>query len=164
MRSRVFQLATVAAIAVLILAPAIIWGGRRASDNATREAAVKVPEVSTIGPEMTPYVLTPAEREKLKLPVFSSPSPFDFPYGAEPKAVGESHGPYPGMTPAELEKLAAWRARVRELGVSGTPRVTTPEREPVSTIEMVPREPGIEGLTPAEKAKLEAHLREGGRR
>jgi hypothetical protein len=147
-----------------ILTPAIIWGGRRAIDTATREAAVKLPEISTIGPEMTPYVLTPAEREKLGLPAFSSSIPLDYLYEAGPKALVSSRGPYPGMTPAELEKLAAWRARVRELGVSGTPRVTTPEGEPVSTIEMVPREPGIEGLTPAEKAKLEAHLREGGRR
>jgi hypothetical protein len=164
MRSRVFPLATVAAIAVLILAPAIIWGGRRASDNATREAAVKVPEVSTIGPEMVPYVPTPAEREKLNWPACGSAVPLEHLYDRGARTIVKSEGPYPGMTPAELEKLAAWQARVREFGGTGASTMTRPPREPVSTIEMIPREPGIEGLTPAEKAKLEAYLKEGGRR
>ena len=164
MRSRVVRLATVVGIAVVILAPVIIWGGKRATDTATREAAAKRPEVSTIGPEMLPYVLTPAEREKFNLPACESAVPLERLYDRGARATVESEGPYTGMMPAELEKLAAWEARVRELAGSGKPALAAPEKKPMSTIEIVPRAPGIEGLTPAEKAKLEANLREGGRK
>jgi len=160
MKSKVFQWAIVVVIVGVVLAPAIIWSGKRAIDTATRESAVKLPEMSTIGQEMTPYVLTPAEREKLKLPAFSSPIPFDHLYEAGPKAVVGSVGPYPGMTPTELEKLAAWKARTREETANGVPQKTLREREPISTIEIVPRAPGIEGMTAAERAKLEAYFKE----
>lgn len=151
-------------MAGLTLAPAILWSGRQAIDPGTRTAAVKLPEVSTIGPEMTPYVLTPWEREKLTLPAFSTPIPLDYLSDALPSVVAGSQGPYPGMTRAELEKLAAWRARTWEGTASGTPETVSHERKSISTIEIVPRAPGIEGMTPAERAKLEAYAKEGGRK
>lgn len=160
MKSRKRAVILTGIVAVVLLVPALIWSGKRATDAATRDADVKLPEISTVGPEMTPYILTPAEREKLKLPAFSSPIPFDDLHKAEPKAVVGSVGPYAGMTPAELDKLAAWRARPQQGMASGTPTAPLRETKPVSTIEIVPRAPGIEGMTPAERAKLEAYLKE----
>ena len=151
-------------VAAVLLVPALMWSGIRSFGAEARNAFVKLPEVSTIGPETIPYVLTPAEREKLALPAIVSAIPLEHLYDAWPKSVLGSEQPYTGMTPAELEKFAGWQAHVRELAASCTPRVTTPPKEPVSTIEVVPRVPGIEGMTPQEKAKLEAYVREGGRR
>jgi hypothetical protein len=160
MKSRRHAVIVTGIVAAVLLIPVLIWSGKRATDTATGEAAVKLPEISTVGPEMTPYVLTPAEREKLKLPAFSSPTPVDYPSKPELKAVVGSTGPYPGMTPAELEKLAAWRSRPAQGMASGIP--TAPLREPkeISTFEIVPRAPGIEGMTPVERAKLEAYSKE----
>lgn len=151
-------------VTAVLLVPALIWSGKLSIGAETRDAHVKLPEVSTVGPEMIPYVLTQAERTKFAVPACESAIPLEHLYDTRPKAVVKSVGPYPGPTPAEVEKLAAWQARVREMAVGGGPMITTPEREPVSTIEMVPRAPGIEGLTPAERAKLDAYLREGGRK
>jgi len=164
MRNRVVQLAIGAAIVGAVLTPAVIWGGRRTIGTTTMEAVVKLPEISTIGPEMTPYALTPWEREKLTLPAFSSPIPLDYLSEALPSVVVRGQGRYPGMTRAELDKLAAWRARTWEGTASGTPESVSHERNSISTIEMVPRAPGIEGMTPAERAKLEAYAKEGGRK
>ena len=160
MKSRRRVVTLTGIVAAMLLVPALIWSGKRATDAATRDADDKLPEISTVGPEMTPYVLTAAEREKLKLPAFSSPIPFDYLHKTEPTAVVGSVGPYPGMTPAELEKLAAWQARSPHGMASGTPTAPLRETKPVSTIEIVPRAPGIEGMTPAERAKLEAYLEE----
>ena len=162
MKSRRHAVIVAGVVALVLLVPALIWSGMRATDAATREAEIKLPEVSTVGPEMIPYVLTPAEREKLKLPAFWSPIPLDYVSKPEPKPVVGSQAPYPGMTQAELDKLAAWQARLREQAESGVPQAAQAprERQPVSTIELVPRAPGIEGMTPAERAKLEAYLKE----
>ena len=160
MKSRRHAVIVTGIVAAVLLVPALIWSGKRAADTATREAAVKLPEMSTVGPEMTPYVLTPLEREKLNLPAFSSPIPFDYRSNAEPKSVVGSQGPYPGMTPAELKKLAAWQARTREETANGVRQTVLRGREPISTIEIVPRTPGIEGMNPAERAKLEAYSKE----
>lgn len=162
MKNRVFQLAIGAVIVGGVLAPAILWSGKPAIGTAPREAAVKLPEISTVGPEMTPYVLTPAEREKLKLPAFSSPIPLDYLYEAGPKAAVGSRGQYPGMTPAELDKLAVWRARVQAGTAESAPKTVLPPGEPISMFDPVPRAPGIEGMTPAERAKAEAYSKEGG--
>ena len=68
------------------------------------------------------------------------------------------------MTPAELEKLAAWQAHASGLGAEAARRRrSSPEREPISTIEIVPRAPGIEGMTPAERAKARGVLQRGRR-
>ena len=71
-----------------------------------------------------------------------------------PKAKMGSEGPYPGMTPAELDKLAQ-----RKQAPHNTTLVTREKKQPVSTIENIPRVRGIEGLTPQERAKLEAYLK-----
>ena len=162
MKSRKHAVILAGLVAVVLVVPVLLWSGKRATDTAAREAAVKLPEMSTVGPEMTPYVLTPAEREKLKLSAFSSSIPLDYLYEAGPKAVVGSRGPYPGMTPAELEKLAAWQARLQAGTVDGAAKTILPEKEPISTMEIIPRAPGIEGMTPAERAKAETYSREGG--
>lgn len=150
-------------VAAVLLVPALIWSGKRAISAETRDATLKLPEVSTVGAEMIPYVLTPGERAKLALPANARTIPLEHLYDTRPGAGAKNVGPYHGMTPAELEKLAAWRARVRDLTASGVPGAMSPPREPVSTIEIVPRAPGIEGMTPLEKAKLEAYLKRGGK-
>ena len=162
MKSRRRVVTLTGIVAAVLLVPALIWSGKRATDAATRDADVKLPEISTVGPEMTPYVLTPAEREKLKLPAFSSPIPLKDLYEVRPESATGNHGPYPGMTPAELEKLAAWRARVQAGTVDRVPNTVLPRREAISTFDIVPRAPGIEGMTPLERAKAEAYSKEGG--
>ena len=164
MRSALVRLVIGAAVVGLILVPAVLWSGKRAVDSATREAAVKLPEFSTVSPELTPYVLTPLEWEKLDLPAFSSPIPPEYLRQAEPGVVVGGKGPYPGMTEAELEKVAAWRDRMQEGTDDGTQEASPASKAPISTIENVPRAPGIEGMTPAERAKLEAYAKEGGQK
>ena len=164
MRNRLVRVAVGAAILGAIVTPAILWSGKQTTDAATREATAKLPEISTVGTEMQPYVLTPAEREKLKLPAFWSPSTSDFPHEAKRGVIVRSEGPYPGMTPAELEKLAACQARGWDGTLSSAPKTIHELPGPVPTFGNVPRAPGIEGMTPAERAKLEAYANEGGRK
>ena len=144
----------VTVVAAVLLVPVIIWSGMQQSAAGTHRGVSKTLPVMTVGPEMTPYVMTPLEREKLALPAWSSPVPMDVMSIDVPKATIGSKGPYPGMTPAELDKLARWKEPARH-----TYPVTPEEKEPVSTIEAVPRARGIEGLTPLERAKLEAYLK-----
>ena len=145
------QLIIVAIVIAVLLVPAIIWIGMGYAGNSS---TVKMPAISTIGPEMTPYVMTALEREKLTLPAWNSPIPMDFTNIDAPKAKMGSEGPYPGMTPAELDKLAQ-----RKQAPHNTTLVTREKKQPVSTIENIPRVRGIEGLTPQERAKLEAYLK-----
>lgn len=164
MKPRRHALFVTGIIAAALLVPALLWSGKLSIGAETRDTTVKLPEVSTVGPEMIPYVLTPAERAKLALPACESTILLEHLYDTGPKAVTKSTGQYPGMTPAELEKLAAWRARVRELSANGAPTAITPPGEPVSTIEEIRRAPGIEGMTPQERAKVKAYLKEGGKK
>ena len=164
MRNRLVRVAVGAAILGAIVTPAILWSGKQTTDAATREATAKLPEISTVGTEMQPYVLTPAEREKLKLPAFSPPTSSAFPPEAKRSTIVRSEGPYPGMTPAELEKLASWQARGWDETLSSAPSAIHELAKPVPTFDIVPRAPGIEGMTPAERAKLEAYANGGGRR
>ena len=144
-----------AVIAVVLLVPAIIWSGMQ-QDGATAPTGVtKMVDVKTAGPEMTPYVMTAQERAKLETPVLNTPVFDDITRRVEPKSTIGGSGPYTGMTQAELDKLA----RLHELTGRDHPAITTAEKEPVSTIEYVPRPPGIDGLTPQERAKLEAYLK-----
>lgn len=137
-------------VGVVLLVPAIIWSGMR---QGNQRVAVKMPDVSTVGPEMKPYILTASEREKLRSPVTVPTAAMDlssFAMVANPEA-GTSQGT--GMTHAELDKLAQRRnaPRQKELYMPN-------KSKPFATIENIPRAPGIEGLTPQERAKLEAHL------
>lgn len=124
-RKRAFVLAGLST--ALLLAPVLIWSGKRIVDTTIGGTSAKLPEVSTVGPETAPYVLTPLEREKLALPAYSSPSSLDIPDTSPIPAVVAGDGPYEGMTQAELDKLAAWRSgRIKAL--DGTPARTVPER------------------------------------
>jgi hypothetical protein len=161
MKQRRHVLVVTGIVTILLLVPALIWSGKRAISAETRDATLKLPEVSTVGAEMKPYVLTPGERAKFASAACESAIPLEYLYDREAKAIVKSEESYPGMTPAEIEKLAAWRARAMKSTANGAPTVMMPERQPLSTIEIVPRRPGIEGLTPAEKAKLEASLIKG---
>ena len=142
-------------IAAVLLVPAIIWSGMQQSDARAPKGVSKIPEVATIGPAMTPYVMTAQEIEKLSLPAWSPPILMDIMRVEEPKSTIGSEGPYPGMTQAELDKLAQWRASTR----STDQAATTEQQKPFSTIVNVPRARGIEGLTPQERAKLQAYLK-----
>jgi hypothetical protein len=169
MKTRRHALVVTGIVTAVLLVPALIWSGMRSIGAETRGTFVKLPEVSTVGPEVIPYVLTPSERAKLALPANAPTIPLEDLYDRGTRAVVKSEGRYPGMTPAELEKLAAWQARVRELAASGRPSVTmppasVPRGEPISTIEVVPRAPGIEGMTPEERAKAEGYRRKGGQK
>jgi hypothetical protein len=115
-------------IAVVLLVPALIWSGKQVIDITSGAGSVKLPEVSTVGPEMMPYVLTPLEREKLTSPVYPLPSSLDTPASNVLPAIVTGDGPYEGMTQAELDKLAVWRSgRVGAFGQ--TPARTVSERE-----------------------------------
>ena len=146
---------TIALIGVLLLAPVLISGGGHALDAAALSAGVKMPEVSTIGPEMQPYQMTPGEIDKLKLHATTDAAPTDVRRPGVSPSPRALDGAYTGMTPAEIDKLARWReAR------AGTdmPMREGPSVAPAK-FESLPRAPGIEGLTPAERAKLETYLK-----
>jgi hypothetical protein len=153
MRSCKSRWIVTSAFVLVLLVPALIWGGKRTIDTVVRDGSVKMPEVSTIGPEMTPYRLTPLEIQKLEQPVVEPSLPGSGVGPLQPETTIGSTGPYTGMTPAELEKLARSRT------TSGQrPRAMEDTKMPVSTIEATYRSPGVEGLTPEERTKLEAYL------
>ena len=129
MRYNKQQLIIVTIVVAVLLVPAIIWIGLGYAGDSS---SVKLPAVSTIGPEMKPYVLTALEKEKRHLPEMTSSVSMDF-----GNAVTETR---PDM-PRQHRQWA--------------PKKT----EAFSTIEYIPRAPGIEGLTPQERAKLEAYLK-----
>jgi hypothetical protein len=142
-----------AAIAVgALLVPAVIWIGLgHAGDDGT----MKLPAISTIGPEMKPYVLTDIEKKKLHQSVAVPSVPMDLATFAPGDAPAAQNTPYRGLTQAERDKLERWKTRPRR-----PQRRYEPEKcEAFSTIENIPRAPGIEGLTPQERAKLEAYLK-----
>lgn len=144
-----------AVIAAVLLVPAIIWSGMQQGDATTPKGMTKIVDVKTVGPVMTPYVMTAQEKAKTAMPVWTAPDPMDNTRTVEPKSTIGSKGPYPGMTQAELDKLAEWRASPAPVN----PAIPTPQKEPKSTIVTVTRPPGIDGLTPQERAKLEAYLK-----
>ena len=146
-KQRMFIAAIVVAV---LLVPAIIWIGMGyAGDN----SSVKLPPVSTIGPEMKPYVLTALEKEKRLLPVTTRTVPMEFANTVTETRPDTPRDSDAGMTQAERDKLEQWKNQPR-------PKQTwTPEKtEAKSTIGNVPRPRGIEGLTPQERAKLEQFL------
>lgn len=132
-------------VGAVLLIPAIIWSGMRQND--------KMPAVSTVGPEMKSYILTASEREKLRLPVTVPSAPMDLSSFAMVANAGVGKDRGTGMTQTELDKLAQRRHAPHQS------QAYTPDNgNPFATIENIPRAPGIEGLTPQERAKLEAHL------
>ena len=146
-KQRMFIAAIVVAV---IVVPAIVWIGM---GYARDPNSVKLPAVSTIGPEMKPYVLTALEKEKRLLPVTTRSVPMGFASAVTETRPDAPRDPAAGMTQAERDKLEQWKNQPRPK------QVWTPEKaEAKSTIGNVPRPRGIEGLTPQERAKLENFL------
>ncbi len=149
MRNNKQQLIIATIVVAVLLVPAIIWIGLGyAGDN-----SVKLPAVSTIGPEMKPYVLTALEKEKRLLPVTTRSVPMEFINVGTVSEPIIKRDPKAGMTQAERDKLAQSKNRPHQIQRSAPEKV-----EAFSTIENIPRAPGIEGLTPQERAKLEEYL------
>jgi hypothetical protein len=137
-------------VVAVLLVPAIIWIGLGYAGDPN---SVKLPAVSTIGPEMKPYVLTALEKEKRLLPVKTQSIPMDFADVGTAATPSAKSDPNAGLTQAERDKLAQWKNKPHEK------QQWTPEKvEPFSTIENIPRARGIEGLTPQERAKLETYM------
>lgn len=175
MRKSLLRVALAAAMVCVVLAPALIWSGQRPqpANDATNEdrGDFKGPAVFTVGPPATPGEFAAREREKLLSIAEARTRDWEFWAASQrfqaaasdvpleaivrPDAVDLLAKKHPGLTPAELEKLAAIR--------NGTlkPRqdrgVWAPKEEPQAPKYDAPlRPPGFEGLTPEERAKLEA--------
>ena len=154
MMSNRLRIVIAAMTVVLLLTPALIWSDKQASRTVINSVSLKLPPASTIGPEQQSYSPTQLEQEKrLRHDSFSSPSHHT--RGLPRLDVTPKNAAYPGMTSAELEKLT----RMRETASNTQAPSSRQTTDPASTIEDVRRAPGIEGLTPQEKAKLEDHLR-----
>ncbi|UCG51766.1 MAG: hypothetical protein JSW58_16595 [Candidatus Latescibacterota bacterium] len=138
----------------VLISPGLIYSDMRTLDAVMNNGKVKLPAFSTVGPRARPYTLTPIEQKKLLLPVTYVPLPCDIDEPAPPDAIPTECREYTGMTTAELEKLA----RMREATSKISTRSLTQNRDPLSTIEILPRGSGIEGMTPRERAKLEVYL------
>jgi hypothetical protein len=162
MKKSLLRVALAAAIACVILAPALIWSGQRMQSTPPEENVFKEPPVFTVGPPMTPKEL--AAREQEKLPSIAQGQWWSEEYA--PRAdhrfppVNEStplpNKEYTGLTPAELQKLAAFENRPPEF-IEYKPGPMDPKKEDrVLRIDAPLRPPGEEGLTPQERAKLEA--------
>jgi hypothetical protein len=142
-------------IATVLLVPAIIWSGMIQGGTRTPKDTSKIPGIETAGPDMTPYVMTAQERAKTQMPAWNPPDGAGMPLETEPRSTIGSTGPYPGMTQAELDKFAQWQASAKSL----RPGTATQQTEPFATIENIPRPPDVDGLTPQERAKLAAYLK-----
>jgi len=169
MQRRLFRIAVGTAIACVVLAPALIRSGQR-SQPAKGEVGgdfgfSKEPPVFTVGQPMTAEALAERELEKrLSLPEAEArareytigsgdPGYYRLPTPAQRTSTGGVAGP--DLTQAEQEKLSAIRRgahRLRE-GRDTWPPKHDPKPE---KIDVPLRPPGIEGLTPEERAKLEA--------
>ncbi len=138
-------------VAAVLLVPAIIWIGLGYAGDPN---SVKLPAVSTIEPEMKPYVLTALEKEKRLLPVTTKSVPMDPANIGTIATPGTKSGRNIGLTQADRDKLAQGKTRPHEK------QLWTPEKaEPFSTIENIPRARGVEGLTPQERAKLKTYMK-----
>lgn len=175
MRKRLLHFAPAVAMVCVVLAPALIWSGQR--PQPTNEPAnvdqdvFKGPPVFTVGPPMTPEELAAREQEKLlwildaqnrarenltaagRFHTLAAQDPSE--NVVFPKAGDFSSTEHPSLTPAELEKLAAIR------NGSLQPRqdrgMWAPKEEPRPLKYDAPLRPlGFEGLTPEERAKLDA--------
>jgi hypothetical protein len=165
MKKRLFHVGIAMAIVCVVLGPALIWSGH--GPHATRQATnedqgfFKEPPFFTVGPPMTPEELAAREQEKLRS-IREGQTWFqdEAPMIDHPSDERGDAGPLPatehkGLTPAELEKLAAIRGGAlkprEDRGMWGPkPEVHLPKFD-------APLRPlGSEGLTPQERAKLEA--------
>jgi hypothetical protein len=146
LRSRFHYIAAFTII-ICLLIPALIQGTKQGADVNRHNPFIKLPPVITIGPESSPYVLTQREQDKLRLVIDDITLPLQ-PVHKDYATIADT-GEHSGLTEAELKKLS----QVHRIKI--TPRSIS-KNEPISTIQVVPREPGAAGLTKAEKAKLDA--------
>jgi hypothetical protein len=169
MQRRLFRVAIGTAIACVVLAPALIRSGQRSqpTNGVAGEDFVfpKEPPVFTVGPPMTAEALAEREMEKrLSLPeaearareyIIGRGSPGHRPSQAPADRTSPGSVGGPSLTPADLQKLAAInRGAFQPREDRNTwPKKSEPKREKID----VPLRPlGAEGLTPEERAKLEA--------
>jgi hypothetical protein len=140
---------------VLLLTPALIWSDRHASRSAVGNNSIKLPPASTIGSGQYSYTPTPLEIEKRhQIESFAWPSRDT--RGLPRLNTPPANAAYPGMTPAEIEKLA----RMRETGTQSIRTIMGDTTGPVTRTDNIPRAPGVEGLTPRERAKLEQYAKD----
>jgi hypothetical protein len=147
LRSR-FGRIVLSGIMVCLLVPVIIHSTQSNRGTFRDDPFIKLPEAVTIGPESSPYVLAQNEREKLFLRI--EESLLSEPLVLEDKATIAPPGEYAGLTDVDLQKLQGAPMQVQSI------REPARDKEPVSTIETVPRTSGFEGLTEPEKAKWKA--------
>lgn len=143
----------------VLLVPVLIWSGR---------GITKQSDIVTIGTEPKPQQMTMAEKKEFsqRLTVESGIR-FEEPTTPPVVRVADA-GEYAGMVQAELDKVARWR---QIHGTSGNASNSTPahpqgvqrtlkiDLKSISTVETIPRTPGIEGMTLEERAKLDAYLK-----
>jgi hypothetical protein len=161
MRKTLFRVALAAAIACVVLAPALIWSGQRPQTALDEPGVFKEPPVFTVGPPMTAKELAAREQEKL-LSIAQGEwwceeyTPRSEQTSPPPEVTRGTAAGYTGLTPAELEKLAAFENRPPE-SIQYKPGPLDPKKEDrVLRFDAPLRPPGEEGLTPNERAKLEA--------
>lgn len=133
--------------AICLLVPGLIYS------DGHHDPQVKLTPVKTTGTAPATYTLTPTERDKLSTALPSSSPPAARLQRRDNASTPAPAGEYAGPTAAELMKLQ------RELDNARVPQRPRERVEPVSTIELVPRNRGPEGLTEAERVKLEAWMK-----
>jgi hypothetical protein len=162
MRKTLFRVALTAVIACVVLAPALIWSGQRPQSTPQEENVFKEPPVFTVGPPMSPKELAAREQEKLLSIAqgqwwseeYAPTNDNRFPPVNESTPLPNKE--YTGLTPAELQKLAEFQNRPPE-SIEYKPGPLDPKKEDrVLKIDAPLRPLGEEGLTPQERAKLEA--------
>jgi hypothetical protein len=162
MKTKLVRIALAAAIACVVLAPALIWSGQRPQTALDEPGVFKEPPVFTVGPPMTPKELAAREQEKILSiaqgqwwsEAYAPRAQHRFPPADDTSPLPETE--YTGLTPAELEKLAAYKNRPTE-SLEFTPGPLDPKKEDrVLRFDAPLRPLGEEGLTPSERAKLEA--------
>jgi len=153
MMSNRLRMIIAAMTVVLLLTPALIWSDRHASRNAIDNNPLKLPPASTIGSEQHPYTPSRLEDEKRQRHQSFSWPPLET-RGLPRLGAPTENSAYPGMTPAEREKLNRMRETIHQL----TPTLPRGAADPIMTTGNVPRVPGIEGLTSRERAKLDRHI------
>jgi hypothetical protein len=162
MRKSLLRVALAGGIACVILAPALIWSGQRPQTALDEPGVFKEPPVFTVGPAMTPKELAAREQEKLLSIAQGRWWSEEYAPRAEHRippvndSASLSATEYKGLTPAELQKLAAFQNRPTE-SIEYKPGPLDPKKEDrVLRFDAPLRLPGEEGLTPSERAKLEA--------
>jgi len=162
MRKPLFRVALAVAIACVVLAPALIWSGQRPQTGSDERGVFKEPPVFTVGPPMTPKELAAREQEKI-LSIAQGQwwsgeyvSPPERRFLDVPGTASLPKAEHTGLTSAEIQKLAAFQNRPPE-SIEYKPGPLDPKKEDrVLRFDAPLRPPGEEGLTPNERAKLEA--------